>query len=107
MASKLVIGSVVLIAAGLVLIVIGNPSIRFATGASPSGTFTTFTRTFTGNFTGFSPGNFTRGAGTFGGGGRVTTAALESLAGVALVGAGLLLEIFTIFLGQRQVKAPA
>ena len=107
MVSKLVVGSVVLIAAGLVLVIIGNPSLRFVTGTGSSGTTTTFTRTFTGNFTGFFPGNFTRGAGTLGGGGRVTTAALESLAGIALVGAGLLLEVFTIFLGQRQVKAPA
>ena len=107
--SKLVIGSVLLIAAGLVLVIIGNPSLRFVTGTGASGTSTTFTRTFTGTFTGnFSgtfPGNFTRGAGAFGGGGRVTTAALESLAGIALVGAGLLLEVFTIFLGHRQAVA--
>lgn len=102
MASKLVIASVILVASGLVLIIIGNPSIRFATGASPSGASTTFTRTFTGNFTGVFPGNFTRGGAAFGGDGRITTAVLESLAGIALVGAGLLLEVFTLFLGRRQ-----
>jgi len=106
--SKLVIGSVVLIAAGLVLIIMGNPSLRFATGTGPSTvtTFTSFARTFTGNFTGFFPGNFTRGAGAFGGGGRVTTAALESLAGIALVAGGLILEIFTIFLRPKATLAP-
>ena len=111
MVSKLAIGSVVLIAVGLVLVIVGNPSLRFVTATSPSGTSTTFTRTsftgsFTGNFTGVFPGNFTRGAGTFGGTGRVTTAALESLAGIALVGAGLLLEVFTMFLGRRPAIAP-
>ena len=106
MASKLVIGSVILIAAGLILVIIGNPSIRFVTGSSPSGSFTTFTRTFNGTFTGFPIGNFTRGGGAFVGTSRVTTAALESLAGIALVGAGLLLEIFTIFLRPKPVPAP-
>jgi len=104
--SKLAIGSVVLIAVGLVLITVGNPSIRFVTGATSPGTSTTFTRTFNGNFTGIFPGNFTRGGGAFGGGGRVTSAAIESLAGIALVGAGLLLEVFTIFLGRRPGTAP-
>ena len=108
MVSRLVIGSVCLIAVGLVLVVIGNPSIRFVTGTSSAVTFTTFTRTtFTGNFTfGSFPGNFTRGAGAFGAGGRVTTAALESLAGIALIGAGLLLEVFTIFTRPRPVAPP-
>lgn len=104
MASKLVVGSIILIAAGLVLIVIGNPSLRFVTG-TPSGAVTTFTRTFNGNFTGAFPGNFTRGAGAFGGNSGVTTAALESLAGIALIGAGLLLEVFTIFIGRKQTAA--
>jgi hypothetical protein len=105
--SKLVIGSVCLIAVGLVLVVIGNPSIRFVTGTGSSVTFTTFTRTFTGNFTfGTFPGNFTRGAGALGGAGRVTTAALESLAGIALIGAGLLLEVFTIFIRSRPAIPP-
>jgi len=104
--SKLVIGSVVLIGVGLVLVIIGNPSLRFVTGTTPTGTVTTFTRTFSGNFTGFTGfGNFTRGAGAFAGTSRITTAALESLAGVALVGAGLLLEVFTIFLGQKRATA--
>lgn len=109
MVSKLVIGSVVLIAAGLVLVIIGNPSLRFVTGSSPAGTFTTFTRTFNGTFTGFSggfPGNFTRGAGAIGGSSRITTASLESLAGVALVGAGLLLEVFTLFLRPKAAPLP-
>jgi hypothetical protein len=102
MVSKLILVSVALVAVGLVLVVIGNPSIRFVTGTSSSVAFTTFARTFTGNFTsGTFPGNFTRGAGAFGGTGRVTTAALESLAGIALIGAGLLLEVFSIFIRPR------
>lgn len=114
MVSKLVIGSVVLIAVGLVLVVIGNPSLRLVTGATPSGTSftfsgTTFTRTgsFTGNFTGTFPFNFTRPAGTFGGRGSLTTDEVESLAGVALVGAGLLLEVFSVLIRPRPVSAPA
>lgn len=106
MVSKLVVGSVVLIAVGLVLVVIGNPSLRLVTGtATPGTTFTftgtTFTRTFNGNFTGGFPFNFTRPAGAVGGGGRLTTDEVESLAGVALVGAGLLLEVFSIFIRPR------
>jgi hypothetical protein len=110
MVSKLIIGSVCLIAVGIVLVVVGNPSLRFVTGTPTSTSFTTFTRfTFTGNFTftgGTFPGNFTRGPGAVAGSGRVTTAALESLAGIALIGAGLVLEIFTIFIGPRPA-APA
>ena len=108
MVSKLVIGSVALIAVGLVLVIIGNPSLRFVTGTGATGTFTTFTRTSSGNFTGGFPGNFnfTRPSGTLGGGGRLTTAALESLAGIGLVGAGLLLEVFSIFIRPRPVAAP-
>jgi len=112
--SKLVIGSVVLIAVGLVLVIIGNPSLRLVTGATPSGTTftfsgTTFTRTggFSGNFSGTFPFNFTRPAGTFGGRGSLTTDEVESLAGVALVGAGLLLEVFTVFIRPKPVSAPA
>jgi len=105
LASRLVIGSIVLIAVGLVLVVIGNPSLRFVTGTGTTSTFTSFTRTFGGNFTGVFPGNFTRPVGTFGGGGRLTTATLESLAGIGLVGAGLLLEVFTIFIRPRAVIA--
>jgi len=106
--SKLVIGSVVLIAAGLVLVVVGNPSLRFVTGTSTQVPSTTFTRTSGGNFTGGFPSNFnfTRGAGTLGGGGRLTAAALESLAGIGLVGAGLLLEVFSIFIRPRPISAP-
>ena len=106
MVSKLVMGSVALIAVGLVLVIIGNPSLRFVTGTGTTGTFTTFTRTFTGNFTGGFPGgfNFTRPSGAFGGGGRLTTAGLESLAGVGLVGAGLLLEVFSIFIRSKPVS---
>jgi len=103
--SRLVIGSVALIAVGLVLVVIGNPSLRLVTGAAPSGTTftftgTTFTRTggFTGNFTGTFPFNFTRPAGTLSGRGSLTTDEVESLVGVALVGAGLLLEVFSVFI---------
>lgn len=111
MASKLMVGSVALIAVGLVLIVIGNPSLRFVTGATTPTTSTAFTRTFTGtfNFTGGTfPGNFTRGAGgAFTGTRGVTTAAIESLAGIALVGAGLLLEVFSIFIRPRATGAPA
>jgi len=112
--SKLVIGSAVLIAVGLVLVVVGNPSLRLVTGATAPGTSftftgTTFTRTggFSGNFTGTFPFNFTRPAGTFGGRGSLTTDEIESLAGVALVGAGLLLEVFSVFIRPRPVSAPA
>ena len=105
MASKLVIGSIVLIAVGLVLVVVGDPSIRFL-AASPTPTGTTRTFTFNGgfnvtgsNFTGTFPGNFTRtGSGASFVAGRVTTATLESLGGIALVGAGLLLEVFSVFI---------
>ena len=110
MVSKLVIGSVVLIAVGLVLVVIGNPSLRLVTGATPSGTTFTFTGTTftrTGNFSGTFPFNFTRPAGTFGGRGNLTNDEVESLAGVALVGAGLLLEVFSVFIRPRPVSAPA
>ena len=118
MVSKLVIGSVVLIAVGLVLVVVGNPSLRLVTGATAPGTTftfsgTTFTRTggFSGNFTGTGTGtfpfNFTRPTGTIGGRGSLTTDEVESLAGVALVGAGLLLEVFSVFIRPRPVSAPA
>ncbi len=111
MVSKLVIGSVVLIAVGLVLVVIGNPSLRLVTGATPSGTTFTFTGTTftrTGNFSGTTfPFNFTRTAGTFGGRGSLTTDEVESLVGVALVGAGLLLEVFSVFIRPKPVSAPA
>ena len=107
MVSRLAVGSIVLIAVGLVLVVIGNPNLRFVTGTTTP--VTTFTRTFTGtfNFTGGTfPGNFTRVAGgAFAGTSRVTTAALESLAGILLVGAGLLLEIFSIFIRPRATPA--
>jgi len=106
--SKLVVGSVVLIAVGLVLVAIGNPSIRFVTGATSISSFTTFTRTFGGNFTGTFPGNFTSGGfRNFAAGSRVTVAALESLAGIALVGAGLLLEVFSIFIRSKPPSPPA
>jgi hypothetical protein len=36
----------------------------------------------------------------------VTTEALESLAGIALVGAGLLLEVFSIFVRPRPASVP-
>ncbi|HYA55898.1 MAG TPA: hypothetical protein VED22_03775 [Nitrososphaerales archaeon] len=110
MVSKLVMGSVVLIAVGLVLVVIGNPSLRLVTGATPSGTTFTFTGTTftrTGNFSGTFPFNFTRTAGTFGGRGSLTTDEVESLVGVALVGAGLLLEVFSVFIRPKPVSAPA
>jgi len=103
--SKLVVGSVVLIAVGLVLVIIGNPSIRFVTGASSISSFTTFTRT--GNFTGTFPGNFTSGQFRNFAASRVTVPALESLAGIALVGAGLLLEVFSIFIRSKPTPAPA
>jgi len=107
--SKLVIGSIACIAVGLVLVVIGNPSLRLVTGTGTTATFSTFTRTFTGgNFTGGTfPFNFTSGAPrTFAGSSRVTTANIESVAGIALVGAGLLLEVFSIFIRPRNVGAP-
>lgn len=114
MVSKLVIGSVALIAVGLVLVVIGNPSLRLVTGATPSGTTftftgTTFTRTSGFNFTGTFPFNFTRPAGTFTSRGSLTTDEVESLAGVALVGAGLLLEVFSVLIRPqpKPVSAPA
>ena len=101
MASKLVIASIVLIAAGLVLVVIGDTSLRFLTGVATS------TPTFRGNFTGGFTGNFTRPTtGTFTGAGRVTTPAIESLTGIALVGAGLLLEVFSIFIRPKPASAP-
>ena len=109
MVSKLVVGSIVLIAVGLVLVVIGNPNLRFVTGTTtPVTTFTRTTFTGTFNFTGGTfPGNFTRGAGgAFASTSRVTTAALESLAGILLVGAGLLLEVFSIFIRPRAAGAP-
>jgi len=113
MVSKLVIGSVALIAVGLVLVVIGNPSLRLVTGTTTPGTTftftgTTFTRTFTGNFTG-SGFNFTRPAGTFRGGANLTTDEVESLAGIALLGAGLLMEVFSIFIRPqpRPASVPA
>jgi len=112
--SRLVIGSVVLIAVGLVLVIIGNPSLRLVTGTTAPGTTftftgTTFTRTggFSGNFTGTFPFNFTRPAGTFGGRGSLTTDEVESLAGVALVGAGLLLEVFSVFIRPQPKPASA
>ena len=101
MASKLVIASIVLVAVGLVLVVIGDTSLRFLTGVATS------TPTFRGNFTGGFTGNFTRPTtGTFTGAGRVTTTAIESLIGIALVGAGLLLEVFSVFIRPRPASAP-
>ena len=116
MVSRLVILSIVLIATGLVLVSIGDPALR-SVGSSSTGTVTnfTFSRTFTGPFTrtftsgtfsfpgtltGF-PRNFTIGIPTSSGSSGLTTSELESLVGVALVGAGLLLEVFSVFLRPR------
>ena len=112
MASKLVIVSIVLIAAGLVLAVYGNPSLRSVTGASAPVRFTnststfTFTRTGTFSFNGTFPGNFTRGVGATSVSSQLSTDEVTSLAGVALVAAGLLLEVFSVFLRPRPAIAP-
>jgi L-asparagine transporter-like permease len=103
--SKLVLVSVALIAVGLVLVVISDPLLRAVTG---SGGFTpgTGTGTFTGNFT---RGNFTSGQFTTfrrGGAGLIGTTAYESLAGIGLVGAGLLLEVFSLFIRASPAKPP-
>ena len=108
MVSRLVIGSVVLVAVGLVLVVVGNPSLRFVAGVSAPSATGTFTRTSTGafNFTGGTfPGNFTRTALGSTARGRLNTESVESLAGVALVAAGLLLEVFSIFVRPRPAIA--
>ena len=121
MPSKLVTGSVILIAIGLVLVILGDPAIGFVIGAgngSSTRTFTfgTVTTTITGSFTGtftrgtnFTfPSNFTFPGGfrSSSGGGRLTTANLETLAGISLVAAGLLLEVFSVFLIPKP-KIPA
>jgi hypothetical protein len=101
--SKLALTSIVLIAVGLVLFVISDPLLRAVTG---SGGFApgTGTGTFIGNFT---RGNFTSGQFTTfrrGGAALIGTTAYESLAGIALVGAGLLLEIFSLFIRASPAK---
>jgi hypothetical protein len=105
MVRKLVLASIGLIAVGLALIVISDPLLRAATGA---GGFTPGTGTFTGNFTrgNFTSGQFTtlRRGGGLGFGGAT---ALESLAGIGLVGAGLLLEVFSVFIRTRPAKPAA
>ncbi|HYC12424.1 MAG TPA: hypothetical protein VEC02_07205 [Nitrososphaerales archaeon] len=106
MVSKLVLTSVALVAVGLVLIVISDPLLRAVTA---TGGFTPGSGGFTGNFT---RGNFTAGSfpTTFrraGGFGLGSLTALESLAGIGLVAAGLLLEVFSIFIRARPVKPAA
>jgi len=104
--SKLVVASIGLIAVGLVLIVISDPLLRAVTAGSG---FTPGAGGFTGNFT---RGNFTsgqgvtfrRGGGGFGFGGMT---AIESLAGIGLVAAGLILEVFSIFIRARPAKPAA
>ena len=107
MVSKLVLASVALVAVGLGLIVVSDPLLRVVTG---TGGFTPGAGGFTGNFTrgNFTSGQFTalrRGGG--GGFGLGSLTALESLAGIGLVGAGLLLEVFSIFIRARPVKPAA
>jgi hypothetical protein len=100
MVSKLVLASIVLIAVGLVLVVVSDPLLRVVTG---TGGFTPGSGTFPGNFT---RGNFTSGQPVIfrRGGGFGAMTAFESLAGIALVGAGLLLEVFSVFIKQTSPK---
>jgi len=112
--SKLVIVSIALVAVGLVLLVYTNPYIRVETGTSPTGfvgpgtsftrTATTFTFTgFPGNFTGL--GNFTRSGGAFARN-TLTTTDVESLTGLGLVAAGMILEVFSLFLRPSPPPRP-
>jgi len=114
LASKIVVVSVGLIAVGLVLLVYTNPYIRVETGATPTGFVgggTTFTRTattftFTGfpsNFTGI--GNFTRPGGAFVRN-TLTTTDIESITGLGLVAAGMILEVFSLFLRPSSPPRP-
>jgi len=105
LASKLVLASIGLIAVGLALVVISDPLLRAVT----TGGFTSAPGGFTGNFTrgNFTAGQFPtvrRGGGGLGFGG---TTAIESLAGIGLVAAGLILEVFSIFIRARPVKPAA
>jgi len=103
MVSKLVLASIALIAVGLALVVISDPLLRAITG---TGGFTPGTGTLPGNFT---RGNFTSGQTIVfrRGGGFGATTAIESLAGIGLVGAGLLLEVFSVFIRPRPAKPAA
>ncbi|HME18445.1 MAG TPA: hypothetical protein VKF15_01765 [Nitrososphaerales archaeon] len=103
MVSKLALASIALVAVGLVLVVISDPLLRAVTG---TGGFTPGTGVIPGNFT---RGNFTSGQFTAlrRGGGLGSTTAIESLAGIGLVGAGLLLEIFSVLIRPRPVKSAA
>jgi len=114
LASKIVIVSIVLVAAGLVLLTYTNPYIRVETGTSPTGFIgsgTSFTRTattftFTGfpaNFTG--TGNFTRPGGAFSRT-TLTTTDIESITGLGLVAAGMILEVFSLFLRPSPLPRP-
>ena len=101
MSRKLVVASIALTAVGVILLLISNPFLRFATSTTPQ---------FSGNFTRFA-GNFTGGAGNsaslgsrFNASRGLTSAtSIESILGLGLVGAGLILEVFSLFL-QPQPK---
>jgi hypothetical protein len=103
--SKLVLASIGLIAVGLVLVVVSDPLLRAVTTAG----FTPGTGGFTGNFTrgNFTSGQFPtirRGGGGLGFG---SMTAIESLAGIGLVAAGLILEVFSVFIRARPAKPAA
>jgi len=102
LASKLVFTSIILIAVGLVLVVISDPLLRAVTGAGTGG-FAPGGGGFTGNFTRGSFNStqfatFRRASGLAG------MTAIESLAGIALVAAGLLLEVFSIFIVPKPTQ---
>jgi hypothetical protein len=86
------------------LVVISDPLLRAVT----TGGFTSAPGGFTGNFT---RGNFTSGQfPTFrrgGGAGLGSLTSIESLAGIGLVAAGLILEVFSVFIRTRPVKPAA
>ena len=99
MVRKLVLASIGLIVCGLALIIISDTALRVVTGAAgfprTAGNFTS--GQFFGNFTSSQFSSVRRAAG-------VSAVALESLAGIGLVGAGLLLEIFSVLLGPGPTR---
>jgi hypothetical protein len=103
MGRKIVIASTVLVGIGLILIAVSDPSLR---AAASGGVIRQPTENFTS--TGFPTGGFNSTIFPAGGfnstsfraiRGTLTTDEIYSVLGMALVGGGLLLEVFSIFLG--------